>query len=477
MPPHLFSVSPGINESEDEMKKHFLSVASLAMVIVILLSACAPAATPAAPTAAPAAAQPTTPPPAAPPTAAPAAVQATTVPAAAKPSDVNIVHYFSGDLGKKYMTQIIDQFNQANPQYKVVDNTTGHEDFKTQILVMLAGDNPPDIFSYWAGARTQFVVDASRLMPLDDWWAANKMDDVIPASLKPLATYDGKIYAIPMNAHIVAMFYNPKVMAKAGITEMPKTWDDFLAACEKLKAAGVAPIALGSKNQWPAQYWFDYLLSRTAGPEYRTQLMAGKAAYTDAQVAKAMGYWKTLVDKGYFVKNANGYDWTDAADQVAKGDAAMTLMGTWITGYWDGNNLKAGTDYDFFPFPVIDPSIPVVVHGSIDAWTIPADTKNKAGAEALLAAFLDPKNQADWAKGQGALAANKNTDPSIYNSVMKKAADYLAQVQFLSGYDLSTTPPMATGGLNMFAQFMNDPSKYQDYLTQTEAVAKDVFKK
>lgn len=460
------------------MKKHLSSLFGLLAVLTLLLGACAPAATPT-----PAAPQPTTAPAASQPTTPPAAPQPTTPPAqptaasAQQQTTVNIVHYFTGDLGKKYITQIMQSFMAANPQYKVVDNTTGHEDFKTQILVMLAGNNPPDIFSYWAGARTQFVVDANRLLPLDDWWAVNNMDNAIPANLKPMATYNGKIYNVPMNAHIVAMFYNPKVMQKVGVTTMPTTWNDFLALCDKLKAAGVTPIALGSKNQWPAQYWFDYLISRTAGPDYRQQLMGGKASYTDPQVVKAMQMWKDLVDKGYFVKNANAYDWTDAADQVAKGEAAMTLMGTWITGYWDSNNLKAGTDYDFFPFPVIDPSIPVVVHGSIDGWAIPADTRNKAGAEALLAWFLKPENQAIWAKGQGALAANKNTDPSIYNSVMKKAADYLGQVQFLSGYDLSTTPPMATGGLNMFAQFMNDPSKYQDYLTQTEATAKQVFNK
>jgi ABC-type glycerol-3-phosphate transport system substrate-binding protein len=445
------------------MKKLFLRMFVFVILASFVLSACAAPATQA-------------PAPTQPPVQSTQAPAPTQVPAAAQ-TVVNITHYYSDALGKKSMTQIIDAFNAANPQFKVVDNTTGHEDFKTQILVMLAGDNPPDIFSYWAGARVQFVVDSNRLMPLEDWWATNGMDKIIPASLKPMATYNGKLCAVPTDAHIVGLFYNPKAMAKAGITTMPATWDDLMAACDKLKAAGIAPFALGSKNQWPAQYWFDYLISRTAGPDYRTQLMQGKANYTDPQVAKALSMWKDLVDKGYFVKNANAYDWTDASDQVAKGDAAMTLMGTWITGYWDGKGLAAGTDYDFFPFPVIDPSIPVVVHGSIDAWTIPTDVHNKAGAEALMAWFLAPQNQAIFAKGLGALAANQNTDPSIYNSVMKEAAAYLAKTPFLSGYDLSTTPPMAAGGLNMFAQMMSDPSKYQDYMKQAQDVEKQVFNK
>ena len=80
--------------------------------------------------------------------------------------EANIVHYYSGDLGMQSMKEIIDGFNASQSECKVVDNTTGHEDFKTQILVMLAGENPPDIFSYWAGARVQFVVDAGRLMEL-----------------------------------------------------------------------------------------------------------------------------------------------------------------------------------------------------------------------------------------------------------------------------------------------------------------------
>ena len=111
-----------------------------------------------------------------------------------------------------------------------------------------------------------------------------------------------------------------------------------------------------------------------------------------------------MLDKGYFGKTPNAYDSTSAADQVAKGDAAMTLMGTWITGYWDGNGLKAGVDYDYFPFPIIDSSIPDVAVGTIDGWDVPAASKNPDCAKKLILWLLKPENQAVWAKGQGGRA-------------------------------------------------------------------------
>lgn len=389
--------------------------------------------------------------------------------------EISIVHYYSGELGKAAMSEIMTAFNEAHPEYVVVDNSAGHEDFKTQILVTIAGDNPPDLFSYWAGARTQFVVDEGRLMQLDDFWAENNLDEIIPAGVKTAAVYNGGVYNIPQNVHVVGFFYNPKVFTDNGIAEIPTTWDELKADCAIFKEAGVACFALGSMNRWPAQYWFDYMVSFTAGADYRQQLMAGEAKYNDPEVVTAMETWKELVDAGYFVENANAYDWTDAANQVAKGEAAMTLMGTWITGYWDGNGLVPGVDYDYFPFPVMNPDLPVITHGSIDGWAVSADASNPEGAKELLKWFLSKDMQEKWAQGQGALAAISEADPSIYSPVMAKAAEHLSQVDFLSGYDLSTTPPMAEGGLDMFAMFMNDPSGYMDYLDETQAIADDVF--
>src|SRR5512142_1455070 len=255
--------------------------------------------------------------------------------AMAADDEVTISHYCTGDLGRDAITKIFGTFEQSSG-VKVVDSPTGHEDFKAAILVMAAGRNLPDVFSYWAGARTAFVVDSGALQPIDDLYQSAKLDTIIPASIVKGATlYGGKHYLVPFGYHYAGLFYNKKVLAKAGVTE-PRTWNDLLAACKKLKAAGVAPIALGSKNRWPAQFWFDYLLLRTAGPDYRARLMAGQAKYTDPEVQRAMKMWKELIDAGYFAKNPNADDWTDAADKVMKGEAGMTLMGTWITGYWDG---------------------------------------------------------------------------------------------------------------------------------------------
>jgi multiple sugar transport system substrate-binding protein/raffinose/stachyose/melibiose transport system substrate-binding protein len=322
------------------------------------------------------------------------------------------------------------------------------------------------------------VVDSGQLQPIDQLWSSNGLDSIIPKSIADGATrYNGKRYFIPFGYHYAGMFYNPKVMAKAGVTSMPKTWDQFMTLCAKLKAAGITPIALGSKNRWPAQFWFDYLILRTAGPVFRADLMAGKASYDDKKVGKAMEMWKELTDKKYFVKFSNADTWTDASDKVANGKAAMTLMGTWITGYWDGNKLEAGTDYDFFEFPTIDSSVPKASVGPVDGFLLSKNAPNKESAEKLVAFLVkDTESQAIWAKAQGALSPNKNVSTSNYSSVMQRALQVVNNSDtYAFNYDLATTPPVAEIGLSMFSEFMDNPGNYKVLLMKTQKAAKEIF--
>lgn len=399
-------------------------------------------------------------------------------PAFAESGEVTISHYFTGELGLKAFNEQVEKFEQATG-IKIKESPVGHEDFKTDILVRAAGRSLPDVFSYWAGARVDFIVKSNSLRPIDGMWASEKLDSVVAKPIADSATlYDGKRFLVPFNYHYAGLFYNKKVLADAGVTKLPATWDEFIALGKTLKEKGIAPIALGSKNRWPAQFWFDYLLLRTVGPDYRAKLMKGEASYDDPEVVAAMTLWKELLDQGFFVENANADDWTDAADKVARGDAAMTLMGTWITGYWNGVGLVPGEDYDFFPFPKIKDGVANAAVGPVDGLVISANAANPEGAEKFLAFMMSNADvQAKWAEAQGALSANVNVDPKTYNVVMQSAAKTVAEAEaFAFNYDLATTPPVAEVGLSMFTRFIDDPSKLDDILKAVAVDAKTAFK-
>ena len=393
--------------------------------------------------------------------------------------EVNISHYFSGELNQDNLNTVMATFTEETG-ISVVDSPIGHEDFKAGILAGVASGVLPDVFSYWAGARVQFVVDAGALQPIDAMWDAAGLDDVVPAGVADAATlYNGERYFVPFNIHYAALFYNPKVWAEAGI-EVPDTWAGLLEAFAEFEMQGIDPIALGSKFRWPGQFWFDYLLLRTAGPDYRNALMAGDASYEDPEVVHAMTVWQSLIDAGYFVDGANAYDWVDAADQVANGQAAVTLMGTWIGGYWKGQELVPGVDYDFFEFPPVHPhlhiDVPQAGVGPIDGWVMTANA-DAASAGALMEYLVsDVDTQTLWNTSYGSISPNVNVDPMAYDVVAAKAGASIANAPvYAFNYDLATTPPVAECGLDMFSAFMDDSSDIAATLATTQACAVEGF--
>ena len=163
-----------------------------------------------------------------------------TFPAFANSGELTLSHYFTGDLGLKAFNEQLGKFTKATG-IAVKNSPVGHEDYKTDILVRASGNSLPDVFSYWAGARVQFIVNSGSLHPIDDVWKQANLDEVISKQVAASATtYNGKRYLIPFNYHYVGVFYNPKVFAAAGASP-PKTWDEFLALCKLLKSKGVAP--------------------------------------------------------------------------------------------------------------------------------------------------------------------------------------------------------------------------------------------
>ncbi len=387
---------------------------------------------------------------------------------------VEMLHYWTGALGGG-VQDMVDTFNRENLGSDVSATGFEHESFKGGILSRLSSGKGPDIFSYWAGAKVQALVDAGYLDPLDGLWKNAEVEQCFAPSVAAACVYNGHKYAVPVTQHVVMFFYNKKVFLSLGLTP-PKTWDAFLDVCQRIKASGITPIAIGTKERWPAQFWFDYLLLRTAGPAYRQDLMNGKKSYTDPEVKRAFSLWGRLLEMRAFNDAPEKEDWAGAAVSVRNGQAAMTLMGTWIIGHYSGDLAwNEGTDYDFFTFPVIDEAVPMVALGPIDVLL-----KSKGGkvdeVQKALAYFAGVKPQEAMSRGSGALAPNICVPDAFYSQMKRRIRVAMdASPHWAFNYDLATPPLVADVGLGCFSAFMKQPDRLDALLRSTQQRAESCF--
>lgn len=399
---------------------------------------------------------------------------------AAKPpiakTSVTLMHYFTA-TSVPVIEKQAKVFSQKSTDYELKVIALHRAAFKYRTLDIVQSDYPPDTFTYWAGARTTAAIP--NLVPLDDIWQQTGLNEILAPRLQRALSYpDGHRYSIPFAQYNVAFFYNKKVFEKYGV-KPPVTWQDFLAVCESFKAQGVVPVALGTKGNWPAQFWFDFLMLRTAGLDFREKLMAGQVRYDDPKVLQVFALWEDLIQRGYFSQNPNNLKWAGAADMVHRGEAAMTLMPSWLIGYFEDKQHRwvSGRDFDFFLFPVINPGVPYVDVGSVDALVLPKKAVNMVGAKSVLAYFASAEAQQAFSKVTGAFAPNSQVSKTVYSDLQLRLFKVHDQSsQFTFHFDLSTPPLVASLGTAALADFLAFPKAYPRILKELSRDAGEAFK-
>jgi raffinose/stachyose/melibiose transport system substrate-binding protein len=259
--------------------------------------------------------------------------------------------------------------------------------------------------------------------------------DLGQAAVK-LYQVDGKQYGIPYNTSMVGFWYNKDLFAKAGIAAPPATWDELLQDVQKLKDAGITPIAVGAGDKWPAHFWYSYLMVRLGGADAMNQI-AKDNNFNVPNVIEAGKKVEQLVAMNPFQPGFLGAGW-DAPDgesgTMASGGAAMDLMGQWAEGAFKNQaGLKPDQDLPFqlgwFPFPTVDGGAgkPTDAFGGADGFAVGKD----APPEAIdfLKFITDADNQRIWAKDSG-LPANKAATDAVTDPNMLAVLDGLNNATF-----------------------------------------------
>ena len=402
-----------------------------------------------------------------------AAFGALTLAASAQAGTIAANIAFKGANQRAVWEEVVAQFEKANPDVKVKLAFIEEETYKVQLPAWLS-TVAPDIVKWHEGERLAYYAERGLLEDLSADWTKNGWDKDF-ASLKTPSSYQGKQYAMPTDYFAWGVYYRKDLFEKAGIKGEPKTWDEFLEACKKLKAAGIAPIAVGGRDSWTIAAWFDYLDFRLNGYDFHMQLMRGEVPYTDARVKKVYATWKTLIEQKYFIDNLLSYSLDSVQPLLNQGQAAMMLMGTFISG---GIPPAVRAQTGFFQFPLIDPKIPVAEDGSADCLNIPAKAKNKSDARRFLAFVGTPEISGKLAATFGSLPAN-NRAPVPEEPIARRGFEILSKTTggIAQFYDRDMTKEMADEGMKGMQRFISDPAKADEILAQLEQTRLRIYAK
>lgn len=249
-----------------------------------------------------------------------------------------------------------------------------------KLRTALAGGQGPDVWRIWGGSlgeplATGFAAD------LGEYWEQYDWDERFPEPAKDAMTFDGVTYGVPTIQNIVVAWYSKSAFEEAGITEEPATYDELVAANEKLKASGQVPLGTAGQFGYHVMRLFEYLLEKNAGPELHDALLAGEASWDDPAVVKSFEEFKEWEEKGWLPEGVMGLDPAQEEPGFTQGKSAYTLAGGWA----DSAFVQAATDpsdYGVFKFPTDQE--PSRASGWVEGYMINEASPNKDDAAKLL---------------------------------------------------------------------------------------------
>jgi raffinose/stachyose/melibiose transport system substrate-binding protein len=360
--------------------------------------------------------------------------------------------------GAEYIKAAVKAYENLHPNVTIKVQYVQNEDFDGKLQTALNSNSAPDIFLQRGGGKMQAMVDAGQIQPLNitDTDRANVGTAALASD-----TIDGKVYAIPLDTQPEGIYYSKELFQRAGITAPPTTMQELEAAVAKLKAAGIAPIAVGAKDAWPAAHWYyNFALRECSHDTMKNTTKSLKfddPCWTKAGEDLASFLKVNPFQKGFLTASAQ-QGAGSSAGLLANHKAAMELMGNWDPGVIGSltPDKKPLPDLAWFPFPAVaggqgDPS---AIMGGSGGYSL----SKKAPKEALgfLQFLVTKEQQEQYAKAFVTIPVNKAAQGIVtepYNISALQAFNKAAySMQFLdTEYGQNVGNAMNTAVVNLLA--------------------------
>ncbi|AQP47948.1 ABC transporter substrate-binding protein [Tessaracoccus aquimaris] len=302
---------------------------------------------------------------------------------------------------------LVKGFEAENPGVKVTTENRAVDPHKDALRQAAGTDSVPDIYRYWGGPGLGGeLIKANMSLDITKYYDEYKWAD----SLTSVAVARSELYGghngVAFQESSEAIYYNKALFEKAGITELPTTYEELLAAAEKLKAAGITPMEMGGTVNWHVMRLLDALIETECGAEIADKLNQGDGNWgtepcvTDAFV-ELKKWGDDYLNQGYMAISQD-----DSSQLFFTGQAAMALEGDWF-GPQAVNGGMSADDFGIFAFPTGTGRI----YGFGELLYVTQASKNPDLAAKFLDYMISEDGQAKLGSAFSVISANKNVAP------------------------------------------------------------------
>ena len=366
---------------------------------------------------------------------------------------------------------VVADFRRDNPGVDVKFNLYDHESYKKSIRNWLTGASP-DVVFWFAGNRMREFVGRNLLTDVSELFEGEVRASISRAGID-LVSVDGRQYGVPYSYYQLGLYFRRDLLERAGVKQAPATWADLIETCRALKADGVEPFAIGSKDLWPTAAWFDYINLRSNGHAFHMALTRGEVPYTDERVRAVFAKWGELLDLGCFAKNHASLSWQESQALLYQGRAAMMLIGNYIVANFPPEVRER---MDFAPFPAMQHAAGKHEEAPTNSIHIPAAARNKEDARRFLAYVLRADVQERINRALLLLPLNQKAAIAD-DRFLKKGQALLSNAEALSQFfDRDTNEELATIAMKGFQEFMINPERLDSVLEGIERARKRIYK-
>lgn len=320
-----------------------------------------------------------------------------------------VIHWWTSG-GESAAVKNFSQAFQAEGGIWIDTAVAGGEQARAVAINRIVGGKPPTMAQFNTSKQFLDLIEQGMLHNLDEVAVRDGWDKFLPETVLNVVRVKGHFYAAPVNIHMPTwIWYSKAAFKKAGIAAEPKTMEELFTALDKLKAAGLIPLAHGGQG-WQDGTVFTAVLANMGGIDLYLKVFRDR----DVKTIQSEAFKNVLLTykrlNQYVDKGSPGRLWNDATAMLISGKAGFQIMGDWAKGEFTLARQVAGKDYGCMPG--LGNKSPYVIQGDVFVFPKTKDAESMRAQKMLASLMLSPKVQVAFSDKKGSIPVRTDVDAS-----------------------------------------------------------------